>query len=205
MKNISGIYKIESKINFKRIYIGSGINVFRRWNKHLSFLRNNKHHSQKLQRHFNKYGESDLTFSILLGCEREYLIANEQFFLDSYKPYFNNSKIAGSTLGYKYSKESCDRCSKSHLGQKAWNKGLKGIIKATPETRKKMSDKRKGEDNPNYGNHHSLEAKRKIGEKSKERKSHLGFKHSPEIRKKISENTKIGMLAAKTLKQLNQN
>lgn len=50
------IYHITNKNNNKK-YIGKTINLERRLEKHFSNLRNNKHHSTKLQRAFNKYGE----------------------------------------------------------------------------------------------------------------------------------------------------
>jgi len=103
---ISGIYKIQSAIKPNRVYIGSAVNINHRWNCHLSDLRKNKHHSKKLQNHLNKYGESDLLFSILLGCPKEDLIKNEQYFLDSYKPYFNICQIASSQFGLKRSEET---------------------------------------------------------------------------------------------------
>lgn len=99
--NISGIYKIQSKIKPERIYIGSAINISHRWNMHLFRLRKKEHHSSKLQNHYNKYGESDLLFSILLGCEISDLIKIEQYFIDSYRPWFNICKVAGSALGIK--------------------------------------------------------------------------------------------------------
>ena len=62
--NISGIYKIKSKVKPERIYIGSSVNIQERWRKHINYLKNNKHQSIKLQRHYNKYGKNDLVFSI---------------------------------------------------------------------------------------------------------------------------------------------
>ena len=102
----SGIYKIQSKIKPERVYVGSAVNIKHRWHEHSSALRKNKHHSRKLQRHYNKYGESDLVFSVIVPCEKEELIKEEQIFLYLYKPYFNTCKISGSTLGYRYSEES---------------------------------------------------------------------------------------------------
>jgi group I intron endonuclease len=182
---ISGIYQIQSKIEPERIYIGSAINVTRRWKCHLSDLRKNKHHSIKLQRHFNKYGENDLQFSVLRNCEKEYLIINEQSLIDICNPYFNICKIAGSPLGVKRSEETKKKISKLH----------KGRIFST-ERKKQMSDYRKGkklskehieklkyysgENHPCYGKKCSPETKLKISNANK------GRRPSEETKKKMS-------------------
>lgn len=150
---ISGIYKIQSKLKPKRIYIGSAINILHRWRCHISNLRSNKHPNNKLQNHFNKYGEMDLQFSVLVGCNKENLIVNEQFFIDSYNPYFNICKKAQSRIGTKgqipwnkgksWSKEVKDKLSTSHIGQKPWNKGIKGAPQSE-ETKRKRSQSMKG-------------------------------------------------------------
>lgn len=103
---MSGIYLIQSKAKSDRKYIGSSDDIWRRHGRHLRDLRKHKHHSIKLQNHFNKYGESDLQFSLLLGCNTTDLIKIEQYFIDSYNPYFNICKNAGSSLGCKQSKET---------------------------------------------------------------------------------------------------
>jgi len=138
---ISGIYKIESKIKPERIYIGSAVNIHKRWILHLSRLRRQKHGNIKLQNHFNKYGEADLQFSILLGCEKEDLIKIEQYFIDSYKPHFNIAYFAGSpNLGRKMSDEHKNKISNSLKGKVASNKGISPSL----ETRLKISNSLKG-------------------------------------------------------------
>jgi len=112
MAEISAIYKIQSLIKPERVYIGSAINIGNRWNIHLFKLRRKEHHSLKLQNHFNKYGEADLQFSILLGCDKEDLIKTEQYFIDSYKPWFNICQFAGSPLGSKRPYKKTPRCSR---------------------------------------------------------------------------------------------
>ncbi len=124
---ISGIYKIESKLKPERIYIGSAINIQNRWHVHLCQLRANKHYSKKLQRHYNKYSESDLQFSILSGCDKEDLIRQEQFYIDAVNPYFNNRNIAESNRGYKWNEESKNKLSLNRKG-----------IPHTEETKYKM-------------------------------------------------------------------
>ena len=103
---MSGIYQIQSKVKSYKIYIGSSVEISKRWRDHLNLLRKNKHPNTKIQNHYNKYGESDLQFSVLLGCEKKELINKEQFFIDSYNPWFNNRKIANSNLGMIVSDET---------------------------------------------------------------------------------------------------
>ena len=133
MNKIIGIYKIQSIIRPDRFYIGSSVNIIKRWNHHLNDLRNGIHHSAKLQRHFNKYGESDIQFIILLGCEIDDLIKTEQYFLDSYKPYFNCCFVAGTCAKLKRSRETIEKQRKKMIGKK-W----------TIEQRERFSKQRKG-------------------------------------------------------------
>jgi group I intron endonuclease len=133
---ISGIYKIQSLIKPERIYIGSAVDMSKRWREHLSTLKKDKHDNLRLQNHYNKYGSADLQFSILLGCDKEYLIANEQFFIDSYKPFFNICLKAGNTFGRKHSEET---------KQKIKEKRKYQIIQSpSVETRDKISKANKG-------------------------------------------------------------
>lgn len=133
---ISGIYQIQSRFKPERIYIGSAVQIKSRWCLHLASLRKNKHHSLKLQHHYNKYGESDLEFSILLPCEKKELINKEQFFIDSLTPYFNICKTAGSTLGVIRTNEYKEKQKVSHTGKKNNRWG----VKLTPEHRQILLD-----------------------------------------------------------------
>jgi group I intron endonuclease len=138
---ISGIYKIRSRTKPQRFYIGSAVNLDRRWYEHLHDLRLNKHDNPKLQNHYNKYYENDLIFIVIEECLPELLIQKEQYYINELKPYFNICKIAGNTLGihYKLSKETRDNFSKTHLGRIAWNKGLTKEM----DERLKMSEESK--------------------------------------------------------------
>lgn len=110
----SGIYIIQSISNPKRIYVGSAVDLNDRKQMHLFELRRNKHTNSKLQRHFNKYGESDLVFEIIeseVYLGKNHLLSREQGWFDHFKhqgmnlPYFNIMPIAGSRLGVKQSEE----------------------------------------------------------------------------------------------------
>lgn len=151
LNKISGIYKIQSIIKPERIYIGSAVNLHKRKRDHFNSLRKHKHHNKKLQNHFNKYGESDLVFSMILSCDKESLIKNEQFFMDSYSVFFNECKIAGSQLGCKRSEETKMKMKGNNKGNKyclgyRHSEEIKKIISAankgrirSPETFKKIS------------------------------------------------------------------
>lgn len=196
---ISGIYKIQSIIKPERVYIGSAINIHDRWIFHKWNLRKNIHHSKKLQNHYNKYGESDLQFSVLSGCEKEKLIEQEQFYIDAYKPYFNIRTKAENNLGMKWSLESIEKSRLGRTGQKRSDEQRKTMSEnhadmsgvnnpmygvslsgekhwnygnhSSKESRKKMSDSHKAEKNNNYGKHFSDEHKQKISQSEKQSKA----------------------------------
>lgn len=115
---ISGIYKIQSIVHSDRCYVGSAQNIRGRWLLHISELKRNKHGNKRLQNHFNKYGESDLVFLIIVGCSKDNLIAFEQFYIDALNPYFNILKNAYSVLGYKHSEETKKYLRQINLGHK---------------------------------------------------------------------------------------
>lgn len=52
---ISGIYEIRNTIN-GHCYIGSAVNIQKRWNNHKHELLNHKHHSIHLQNDWDRYG-----------------------------------------------------------------------------------------------------------------------------------------------------
>lgn len=194
--NISGVYKITSEVNKKRCYIGSAVNISARWSDHLGRLRKNKHPNLKLQRHFNKYGENELVFSILLICDKPSLIVNEQFFIDFYHPYFNICKIAGSCFGIKRSVETCKKISEKAMGHKR-NLGkrlskervdylhlcLKNRI-ISPLEHKHRSDSHKGK------SLHSIEHRVNIGKRMKGNQYRLGSKDTVITKMKKSESAK---------------
>ena len=123
---LCGVYKIQSKEFSDRCYIGSAINIKDRWRRHLGDLKRNNHRSTKLQNHYNKYGELDLEFSVIVSCDKEDLIKIEQFYLDAYKSWFNICPTAGNSLGYKHTKESKIKMHNSHINKNMLCRILQG-------------------------------------------------------------------------------
>jgi len=155
----AGIYQIKNKRNGK-IYIGSAVNIKRRWNEHKSDLKLNKHHSAYLQNSYNKHGEHNFIFETLeIVQDKTLLVETEQRHMDATNCYnreigYNISPTAGNCLGVKHSPESKKKMSEAKTGEKNHMFG------------------RTGENSPNFG---------KTGEKSP-----LFGKKCPEHSRKIS-------------------
>jgi len=65
-----------------------------------------------------KNGYSKFEFKILEYCDITDVIKREQHYIDLLKPEYNILKIAGSTLGFRHSKETLAKMSVAKLGTK---------------------------------------------------------------------------------------
>ncbi|MBO9589544.1 GIY-YIG nuclease family protein [Devosia sp.] len=131
-QKVSGIYEIVNVINGKR-YIGSAVNMAARWRCHRHDLNKGTHHSQAMQRAWEKYGPDAFAFRVRTECSREDLILMEQVAIDSERPEYNVSRIAGSPLGVRHGPEFSAKM-----------RALKTGLKASDETRARMSEAHKG-------------------------------------------------------------
>lgn len=140
---MAGVYSITSPSG--KSYIGSAINFDKRWAMHLWHLRRGSHNNRALQAAFFKYTESKLTFKKLLICSPENVLFYEQRALDFLKPEYNVCKVAGSTLGIKYSEAAKAnlRAAQTPERRAAKSKILTGIVRS-PETCLKISQAKKG-------------------------------------------------------------
>jgi group I intron endonuclease len=152
MERVSGVYKIESVCKPERVYVGSSVNIHRRHNDHLWELRNQRHHSLKLQRHYNKYGKDDLVFTILEVPPKDKIIEIEQKYIDELNPYFNEAPSSASLAGYKYPPE------------KLVNRTGRIMKESTRLLKRKLM---LGENNPFYGRRHTDKTKKIISDKKK--------------------------------------
>jgi len=140
----SGIYRIDCIPNGK-FYIGSAQNLFQRWVAHQSDLRKGKHHSRYLQRAWDKYGDDAFTFTVIELVLLPFLLEREQYWLDRTRAYdgrvgFNNSPTAGSSLGHKHSEESRRHMSESRKGRKMPPRSDEHRAKIAAAARKRMAD-----------------------------------------------------------------
>lgn len=150
----TGIYKIEhvSKPNY--VYIGSASGLvskngyfgfLRRWMRHLTELKNNKHYNKKIQRIVNKYGLDGLRFSIVENCSPKMWEERENYYIDFYNSYkngFNLKPKANSNLGTKHTKETLEKMSKSQKGKIVTKESVEKA-NATKRWKKQQGIKRK--------------------------------------------------------------
>lgn len=133
-----GIYKISFPSG--RFYIGSSQNLKRRLEGHRSGMKHNKHPNVILQNAWNKYGENNCKFEILLVCSIENLLWYEQRALDIWKPALNTAKCAGASMRGRQTPDDV----KAKLSV-----ALKGRKREpfSAETKAKMSVAKKGKHN----------------------------------------------------------
>lgn len=127
LKTKRGIYKILNKVNGK-FYIGSSINIIKRWWEHRKRLRLGIHQNIHLQRAWNEYGEGSFVFEVYEGLaeltDKEIAIREKELI----ELFFDNGKNC-----YNISKET-DRPDSSLNKKAVWqlNKETKEFIKEWP-------------------------------------------------------------------------
>lgn len=110
---ISGVYKITCLVNNK-VYIGSSVNITKRWHCHKSTLNKNRHHSKYLQNSWNKYGVDHFEFKVLIYCDPHNNLYYEQKFIDHFDASnknfgFNMSPLVSSPTSGKSYKEKISK------------------------------------------------------------------------------------------------
>jgi group I intron endonuclease len=121
MQKIISIYKIQCN-STQKVYIGSSYNTNTRWICHRCLLRKNKHHSSRLQKSWNKYGENNFSFDIIeILPTSDFLIEREQFWIDYYDSYnlgFNGRPKAENNHHHVWTDEQRAAQSKRMTGRK---------------------------------------------------------------------------------------
>jgi group I intron endonuclease len=168
----SGIYRIQ--LGGGNFYIGSSANLSRRHKKHETSVRAGKHHNRRVQSSWNKYQVFE--FVVLEECDKEVLIAREQFYFDKHvgdSKMNNLCLVAGSTLGHRHSEEMLSKISAAAK-----------IRKISAETKAKMSESARL---------NQLQNKRVTSDevKAKISKANTGYRHSEESKAMMAEKRRI--------------
>ena len=183
----SGIYYIQNIDNGK-LYIGSAVNIAKRWREHKHHLYKRNHVNAHLQAAWDKDGEDIFIFGIVEIVSDKYaLLDREQYWIDKFKVTdnkfgYNKAPVAGSLLGYRQTEETKEKLRKVGFqkGRAPWNKG------------KKME----GEYKKNF-----TAAMRSEKVREMRRISKLGTSHTDEAKKKISEAGKGRVVSEETKKK----
>ena len=173
-----------------KYYIGQTIEEERR---RKDFLGTKKIYSgPKINRAREKYGPENFKYDVLVRLESDnseelhsYLNILEIGFIKMYdsvnKGYNACDGGSKSVSGFHHSDETRKKMSEMKKGKPSWNKG----IPMSEETKKRQSESHIGK--KHFGIHHSEETKKKISEAHKGQHYLKGVPKSEEHRKKISE------------------
>ena len=217
------IYKITNRINGK-IYIGQTINGFD--NRYRCGNVEKYTHNIHLKKSIDKYGIENFEICKIfdIAWSKEELDIKEKCWISIYnctnKNYGYNISDGGSNGNNFKGKTDeemkiiCEKISKANSGENNYMYGkhhsektkeklrLLNIGKtASDETKKKMSEKRKGKNHPLYGKHHTDESKQKISKANSGENNPMYNKHHSEKTKEKLRLLNIGKTASDETKK----
>jgi len=85
---ISGVYKIENKLTGD-IYIGSSVDIKKRWCSHQSSFGKDYQHCMHLNNAIIKYSVGNFKFKVVATCHPRDIYIVEQMFIDMLEPRYN--------------------------------------------------------------------------------------------------------------------
>lgn len=94
----SGVYQIKNSITGD-LYIGSTVSINKRGKEHFSSLARNANKCRGLQSAVNEFGIKNFTIAPLITCSKQYLMAMEQWFIDTLKPKYNIHRNTSTPFG----------------------------------------------------------------------------------------------------------
>lgn len=175
---ISGIYYIKNIINNK-LYIGQSVDVYARLSRHKTDLRGGRD-SRHLQKSYDKYGEDNFEFVLLMECAEEDLDFWEKYYIKKWDTQNEN-------YGYNLDGGGSKSRLMSEETKALMSKAKKGRV-VSEETRRKLSASHpdfSGKNNPNFGKVRSEQSRQKSRESNQKTWS------NPELRARHSQ-IKIG-------------
>lgn len=140
-----GIYCIEHITSGKK-YIGSSMNISRRFTKHRSDLKNNKHHCVYLQRAVNKYAIDAFRFYLIEETNfenKEELQSLEKIYIDNGSDLYNIGAVGGGD-------NLTNHPNKEDIIRRRTETTVKNLALLTEEERSKRFEHTKGSSNGNW-------------------------------------------------------
>ena len=145
-----GIYKIENIIN-NIIYIGSSINVEKRFERHKYDLKRNKHHNIYLQRSYNKYGIENFKFEIIEECNILDIKSIEQKYLDNiFSDKERENKYFNLSMGSLGGDNLTNNPNRLEIIEKIKIGVINRLNNESEEDKLKRIENSKGDKNPNW-------------------------------------------------------
>lgn len=148
----SGIYVIRCKSTGK-VYVGSSKDIEVRWYHHKQQLKRGTHHSVKLQRAWDKYGEDDFEFEIVEEVIDGLLTVYEQIYINHYNSPvdgYNILKVAGMARGRSVHQERSTQYKSENIANHSQSNPQNKIAK-----RKGLGQGRPG-GNPDFGKKYKI-------------------------------------------------
>lgn len=227
----SGIYKIVNTATGK-CYVGSAKNFTKRWARHFKDLRNGAHSSIKLQRSYDKHGETVFIPQIIeeLEYSKDQIIEREDYWMARLDSKSNGYNIASASFGdvlsnhpnrteiiKKISNSINDNISNMTQHERNEKFGQPGKLNGmfgrthTEETITKINNNRTSWANVHkgtplhelLGNEVADKIKKSVSTANKNNKYWLGKIHTEETKEKIS-NSKKGKKASPEAIELNR-
>jgi group I intron endonuclease len=193
--NYGGVYEITNIVNGKR-YVGSSVNIKRRWSQHRHRLNKGIHKNPHLQNSYNKHGKNAFIYRVIVYTEPEEGIRIENILLKSGAYKYNiGTNATKPWLGKERSEETKKKLSEALKGENSPRYGKKmpkSVIKKLSESRMGMK----------FSEEHkrklSIARSKRVGEKS----SFYGCNHTEETKKKISASRRVTFTEAELNKML---
>lgn len=155
-----GIYEIHNAES-GRGYFGSSKHVERRLQEHKRQLVGGVHHSNALQKAWDKYGAAAFTFKLLAVLEPDEQFSTEQRLVTAtYENSYNMGKYVRAAL--KGRKHSPETLAKMRNGSRAGANSPNYGTRRTEATKALQSALKKGKPARNKGTKHTAEAKERI-------------------------------------------
>lgn len=180
---MTGIYKITDQKG--RIYIGSSVNIEKRFEQHKKSFISATHVNKKLRDYYKKYGESAYSYEVVEQCDVAELLIREQYYIDNLNPFYNINKSATkppSWSGKNHKAETKQKMREWNIGRKHTTETLEKFksIRSTEESKQQMRiNASKAKSNGWLGRKHTKEELEKIS------KVHKGKVVSEETRQKM--------------------
>ena len=171
-----GVYRLQNIVT-GRFYIGSSVNVYKRYYRHRQVLREGLKENIRISEDCEKHGIKSFVFGVIEYCEKQDLKMREQYYFELTKPAYNVWKNIYSAAGRDFTPEQMNGFQKTsnHVKNK---EDHKRNMKEAWILRRQSPDYQKGIDKMvegKKGYKHSEETKKKMSESGKGKKKPEGF------------------------------